>query len=91
VVARESKKCIAYLRVYSKGVHLLTDKSSGRVEHLNRKPLPFNAKIFRALDALAAEGKIQTSMPYTEWCTQVALGTTNKRTFYKNKSEDMAL
>lgn len=64
------------LMVASKG-----RKQRGRGVRLNEKPLPFNSKHFRALDALVAEGKLETNMPFTEWKTQVALGTTKGRYF----------
>lgn len=46
------------------------------------KMLPLNAVVFRALDALAAEDKIQTDMTYNEWQAQIALGTARQREFY---------
>ena len=77
--------CNVLLHVWTLGSHI---RKKSYV--LNKKPLPLNAMIFRALDALVADGKVQVTMPYTEWRTQLALGMTHRRIF-KKETQDKAL
>ena len=76
------KMCRAYLKVSSKSAKR-GRRLKSKIIFIAKRPLPFNAKLFRALDALVTEGKIQTTIMYTEWNVQVALGTATTRTFYK--------
>ena len=87
------KKSLAYVvqevgqRNYKRGYFLVLTivvkgrKRRARRVRLNQKPLPFNAKHFRALDALVADGKLETSVPLAEWKVQTALGTIKGRYF----------
>ena len=80
VMAKGGKlKCAYMISFIPTGKHVFVSvRHSGKI-------LPLNAMVFRALDALVAEGKIQTDMTYNEWQTQIALGTARGRKFYTNK------
>ena len=79
IMAKGGKlKCAYMISFVPTGKHVFVSVRSSKI-------LPLNAMAFRALDALAAEGKIQTNMCYNEWQTQIALGTARRRDFYTNK------